>query len=252
MREDGASEDGIYSPIRLEGAQLHLDSVTKTYGSVVAVDDLTLSIGDGQYHCLLGPNGSGKSTVLRLLLGLTQPTAGTRRVSDTVVGCGFQQPNFYPGLTVRENIETFASLVGGTEAAWNQTVIENLRLERALDREASELSGGFAHKLDLALALLKQPEVLVLDEPLSALDDVSKAHFLRFMTEYAGGARTVLVCTHRVTEFEEHLDRVTVMHRGSAIFDRRTDTLELAPEESLQEYYVNTILEREGVSRSSD
>jgi ABC-type multidrug transport system ATPase subunit len=69
------------------------------------------------------------------------------------------------------------------------------------------------------------------------------------MAEYAGGSRTVLVCTHRVTEFESDLDRVTVMHRGSVIFDRRTSEFDLGPSDSLQEYYVETILDREGVSR---
>jgi ABC-2 type transport system ATP-binding protein len=226
---------------------IELDGVRREYGSVVAVDGVDLQIGGGQFHCLIGPNGSGKSTLFRLILGLTQPSAGEIEVADVVVGCGFQDPNFYPGLSVRENIKVFADLVGATDWEWNQTVVEELRLRRALDREASELSGGFGRKLDLALALIKKPRVLLLDEPLGALDDVSTGRLLEFLGEYADRGRTVLVSTHQVTAFEPYLDRVTVMHQGSIVFDQLMSALPLDEDESLQEYYVQQILDREGV-----
>lgn len=224
-----------------------LNSVTKAYGPVNAVENLSLTLGGGQYHCLLGPNGSGKSTVLRLVLGLTQPTSGSVEVPDISLGCGFQQPNFYPELTVSENIELFAGLVGADDQEYNERVVEELRLERALERRSGALSGGFRRKLDLALALLKQPDVLLLDEPLGALDDVSEARFLRFLDDFAGDGTTVVVATHRVTAFEPSVDRVSVLHRGSLVFDELAGNIDLAADESLQSYYVNTILEREGV-----
>lgn len=233
MAGDGPRSDGI----RLEG-------VTKTFDPVVALDDVSLSIGGGQYHCLLGPNGSGKSTLLRLILGLTQPTAGRVEVPDQVVGCGFQRPNFYPGLTVRQNIDVFASLVDATDWDWNQRVVDELRLTRALDRQASELSGGFARKLDLALALLKRPDYLLLDEPLAALDDVSKERLLDFLSAYAGDA-TVLVSTHHVGDFEPYTDRLTIMHEGVVVVDARPETLDLEGHDSLQEYYVALVRGRE-------
>lgn len=228
--------------------QIRLDSLSRTFGDIDAVDDVSLQIGGGQYHCLLGPNGSGKSTLMRLLLDLTQPTSGTVTVPDAVMGCGFQRPNFYPGLSVRENISVFSSLVGATDWEWNQRVVDELRLSRALDRRASELSGGYARKLDLALALIKKPQFLLLDEPLGALDDVSKVRFLEFLGEYAGGEQTVLVSTHQVTSFEPYLDRVTVMHQGNVVFDEAYDAIDLGAHESLQEYYVHTVLAREGVT----
>jgi ABC-2 type transport system ATP-binding protein len=228
-----------------DGNAMALDGVTKSYGNVVAVDDISLAIGGGQYHCLLGPNGSGKSTLMRLLLGLTRPNAGTIDRPQSTISCGFQKPNFYPGLTVRENIEVFAGLVGASDREWNQTVVEQLRLDRALDRKASDLSGGYARKLDLTLALIKKPDFLLLDEPLGALDDVSKAQFLDFVADYAGNGNTVLVSTHHVTEFEDDIDRVTVMHQGTVIFDRDVDEVDLGDHASLQEYYVDAVLERE-------
>lgn len=235
-------------PTPLDDGNIVLDAVSKTYGDVVAVDDVSLRFGDGQYHCLLGPNGSGKSTVFRLVLGLTQPTSGTVAVPSAVVGCGFQRPNFYPGLSVRENVRVFASLVGADDWEWNRTVVEELRLERALDRRAGELSGGFARKLDLALALIKRPEFLLLDEPLGALDDVSKERFLEFLSDYAGGDNTVVVATHQLTEFERDVDRVSVMHRGEVVFDQLTTAIDLDDHGSLQAYYVDAILAREGIT----
>lgn len=224
-----------------------LDSVSKRYGSVHAVDDVSLRLGDGQYHCLLGPNGSGKSTLLRLILGVTQPTSGSVVVPPVAVGCGFQQPNFYSGLSVRENLDVFARLVGADDPGWRDRVVEALGLDRALERRAGDLSGGFARKLDLALALIKKPEYLLLDEPLGALDDVSKVRFLQFLREYNRQGNTILFATHQVTEFEADIDRVSVMHRGELVFDQRVSDVDLGPEESLQEYYVDAVLAREGI-----
>jgi ABC-2 type transport system ATP-binding protein len=227
---------------------IRVDGVTRTYGDVTAIDDLSVGIGGGQYHCLLGPNGSGKSTLMRLILGLTRPTSGSIDRPDAQIGCGFQHPNFYPGLSVRENIHIFARIVGADDWDWNQTVVTELRLSRALDREAGDLSGGFARRLDLALALIKKPDFLLLDEPLGALDDVSQTRLLDFLGRYAGDGNTVLVSTHEITEFEPYVDRITVLHRGELVFDRRVDEIPLDGDESLQSYYVDTVLAREGIS----
>lgn len=225
---------------------IELDGVTREYGSVVAVDDLSMQIGGGQYHCLLGPNGSGKSTLMRLILGLTRPTSGTVTTQEMVVGCGFQQPNFYPSLTVRQNISVFAGIVEATDWEWNRTVIEELRLTRALDRTAGDLSGGFGRKLDLALAFIKRPDIVLLDEPLGALDDVSTARLLEFLSWYVEQGNTVFISTHRISEFADTLGRVTVLHRGEIAFDRERGEMNLDGE-SLQTEYVKEILEREGI-----
>ena len=233
---------------RNDPPRITLDSVGKRYGDIVAVDDLSLALGGGQYHCLLGPNGSGKSTLVRLILGLTRPSAGEIQRPDAAIGCGFQQPNFYPGLSVRENITVFAKLVGATDWEWNRNVVSELRLGRALERQASDLSGGYARRLDLALALLKKPEFLLLDEPLGALDDVSKARLLDFLDRYAGGENTVVVSTHEITQFESAVDRVTMLHRGELVLDRAVDRIDLDEHDSLQSYYVDTMLAREDIS----
>jgi ABC-2 type transport system ATP-binding protein len=224
---------------------LELDEIRKVYDDVTAVDGVTLSIGGGQFHCLLGPNGSGKSTLFRLLLGLTRPSGGSVSVPRERVGCGFQSPNFYPDLTVAENIDVFARMLGGVDDEWHETLVTELRLERALKRTAADLSGGFARKLDLALAMLDRPRYLLLDEPLGALDDVSKARLLAFLDDYTDSGNTVLVSTHHIEEFEQYVDRVTVMHRGRVVEDGPAAEMDLGEHDSIQSYYVESVLERE-------
>jgi ABC-2 type transport system ATP-binding protein len=225
-----------------------LDTVRKEFGNVVAVDDVSLTLADGQFHCLIGPNGSGKTTIFRMLLGLTRPTGGTISDPDGRVGCGFQTPNFYPGLTVRENIDVFASLVDAPDDGWRETLVEELRLKRAIERTAGDLSGGFARKLDLTLALLKRPKYLLLDEPLSALDDVSKERLLAFLDSYTDDGNALLVSTHHIADFEPYVDQVSIMHDGDLVLDRPAGAVDLNGHDTLQEYYVDMVLEREGVA----
>jgi ABC-type multidrug transport system, ATPase component len=139
-------------------------------------------------------------------------------------------------------------MVGADDEEWNQTVVDELRLNDELSREASDLSGGYARKLDLTLALIKQPEFLFLDEPLAALDDVSKAQLLEFLDEYTDMGNTVVVSSHYVDAFEPYLDHVTLMHDGEVLFDEPIAQLELGEADSLQSHYVQTVLDREDAS----
>jgi ABC-2 type transport system ATP-binding protein len=168
------------------------------------------------------------------------------------VGCGFQEPNFYPTLTVRENIDVFASLVGGVADQWRETLLEELRLDRALERSAGDLSGGFARKLDLVLSLLKRPDYLFLDEPLGALDDVSKERLLAFLNAYTEDGNAILVSTHHIDDFEQYVDRVSIMHDGDLVLDSARSAVDLGRYDTLQEYYVEMVLEREGATMALD
>ena len=224
---------------------IEVTGVTKTYEEVVALDDVSVTFEPGTYHCLLGPNGSGKSTLMRIILGLTQPDSGSVDLpSVAAIGCGFQEPKFYPDLSVWENIDVFASMIEESDDEWNETVVDELRLTPALGKRASNLSGGYARKLDLTLALMKQPDYLLLDEPLAALDDISKSQLLDFLEQYTEMGNTVVVSTHYVRAFEEYLDRVTLMFEGEVLFDEELSDLEL-DDQSLQSYYVDTILGEE-------
>lgn len=218
-------------PIRFRG-------VTKRYGDVTALDDVDLTVHPGEFHCLVGPNGSGKTTLFELLLGLVRPTAGTVDVPAAAVGCSFQTPTFYPGLTVDENLSTFAGLADCPGHDWRTTVAETFDLDRVEARFAGDLSGGWKKKLDLALAFLGRPACVVLDEPLDDLDEVSRNHLLRFLNDYRTDERTVVVSTHRVVAFEDVADRVTVLDEGEVVLDAPVDALDSPLEDACLDLLV--------------
>lgn len=189
-------------------------------GQVVALDDVSLTVERGEFHGLLGPNGSGKSTLFRLIAGLERPTAGTIVRPDSTIGYSFQRPCFFEDLTVRENLRVFRSLQDDPPSReWVESLIEGLRLAPADHRIAGDLSGGFSTKLDLALALLSRPTVLLLDEPFTDVDDYSRRKIRSFLEDYRGEDRTVLVSTHNVEDFAPLLDRVTVVLDGTVRYD---------------------------------
>jgi ABC-2 type transport system ATP-binding protein len=221
---------------------LELRGVSKSYGEVTALSDVDLGFETGEFHCIVGPNGSGKTTLFRIVLGLTGPSAGTvAQSADAVIGCGFQRPNFYRGLTVAENLSVFGALVDADDDAWRRRVVETLRLDRVSHRLGSDLSGGYAKKLDLALALLDRPDALFLDEPLGDLDDVSKAQLLSFLDDYRDAGNAVVVSTHHLTDFEPYADRLTIVRDGEISLDERVSAIDRDGHETLQELYVDRV-----------
>ena len=197
-----------------------VEGVTKHYDGVTALSGVTVDVEVGSFHGLVGPNGSGKTTLFHLLSGLARPTGGRVRRPPVPVGVGFQVPRFYPDLTVRENLSVFRSFAADPPPAdWTETLLEALRLDPAAHRKASDLSGGFRTKLDLALAMVKQPTFLLLDEPLTDVDDHSRRRIISFLSTYPGEDRCVVVSTHNVEAFGPAFDRVTVLVDGTVAFD---------------------------------
>jgi ABC-2 type transport system ATP-binding protein len=205
---------------------MRLRNVSKSYGGVCALDGVDIAFEDGLVHCLAGPNGSGKTTALRLLAGLTRPTAGSVERPDAP-GYAFQRPNVYPELTVRENLDVFASMVGA-DPAWRAALLERLRLGPAEGRVAGELSAGYARKLDLALAMLKEPAALLLDEPFADLDDLTAARLASLLDDYRAPGRTVVVSSHRLERLAGVADRLVVLLDGERVGEARGDGLPAA------------------------
>lgn len=225
-----------------------VENVHKAYDQVTALDGVSTVFERGRYHCLVGPNGSGKSTLLRVVLELARPDEGSIRRPDAVLGCSFQQPKFYPDLSVQENIDMFTSMAGADNGTWRETVLEELRLTDGLGRKGSELSGGYARKLDLALALVKEPDFLFLDEPLGALDGVSKTQLLEFLEEYTEMGNTVVVSSHYVEAFAPYLEYVTLLHDGEVLLDEPRDEIDLGEASSLRRYYLERVRDTGGGS----
>jgi ABC-2 type transport system ATP-binding protein len=197
--------------------EIELEDVRKRYGDVVAVDGVDLTLRDDEVHALVGPNGSGKTTLLRVVLGLTPASGGTVTVPDDLtIGCAFQAPSFYPALTVAENLDVFGAFVGA-DGDWLAEATDRLGLDVVRGRIAGDLSGGYARKLDLALAVARQPDLLLLDEPLGALDEVTKRDLVAFLAAYRESGHGVVVSTHELDAFGDVVDRVTVLANGERV-----------------------------------
>ncbi|WP_214410347.1 ABC transporter ATP-binding protein [Sphaerisporangium fuscum] len=203
-----------------------LTQIVKSFGTVRAVDGLTLEIPQGQTVALLGPNGAGKSTTISVLLGLTAPDAGRAEVfggaPEAAVRAGRmgampQEGGLIPRVTVGELIAFVAGTYGTPLPV--ERVLATARLTGRAGRRADRLSGGQAQRVRFALALAGDPDLIILDEPTAALDVEARREFWQSMRRFAARGRTVLFSTHYLEEADEHADRIVVIDRGRVIAD---------------------------------
>jgi ABC-type multidrug transport system ATPase subunit len=200
--------------------------LTRHYGKeIVAVDKLSLKVRRGEVYGFLGPNGSGKTTTLRMLLGLTRPTSGTAEVLGerpgtpaglARIGAMVETPAFYPFLSGRDNLLVLARHAGAPEARIAPALEEVDLASRAGDK-FSTYSLGMKQRLGVAAALLKDPELLILDEPTNGLDPAGMAEMRDFIRDLGHGQRTVLLSSHLMNEVEQICDRVGVIRRGQLV-----------------------------------
>jgi ABC-2 type transport system ATP-binding protein len=203
--------------------------LVKRYGDVLAVDDVDLTVEAGDVYGYLGPNGAGKTTVLRMLLGLIRPTAGQVRLfgRDPLDGvaaldhvAGFvEAPRFYPYLTGRKNLELLAALDGG-EA--RERIDEALDIVELTDRQRHRV-GGYSHgmrqRLGVAAALLRDPRLLLLDEPATGLDPAGMRDMRTLVARLSLAGTTVLLSSHLLAEVEELCNRVAIVRSGRIVFE---------------------------------
>jgi ABC-2 type transport system ATP-binding protein len=209
-------------------------SLTKRYGDVVAVEDLTFSLEAGTVAGFLGPNGAGKTTTLRLLLGLAEPTAGEALVFGSRyrelaaparrVGAVLESSDFHPGRSGRNHLRVLA-VAAEISSSRVDEVLELVGLTSAAARRVKTYSQGMRQRLGLAAALLGDPELLVLDEPANGLDPAG-VHWLRtFLRGFAEGGRTVLVSSHMLAEVAQTADQIVVLSRGRCVASGSLDEL---------------------------
>jgi ABC-type multidrug transport system ATPase subunit len=201
-------------------------------GGVTAVDGLDLSVRPGQVYGLLGPNGAGKTTTIRMLLGLVRPAAGSIRVLGAAPGDpaslgrvgSMGETAFYPFLSGRDNLRAAARRCRVPDGRVD-AVLERAGLQaRAGDRVAG-YSQGMKQRLGVAMALLKDPELLILDEPSNGLDPVGQLEMHRLIRDLGGGHRTILLSSHDLREVEELCGRVAVIGGGRLLFEGTPDQL---------------------------
>lgn len=208
------------------GAAVDIAGLTKNYGDLRAVDAIDLLIAPGEVVALLGPNGAGKSTTVDMILGLTRPDAGQVRVfgnaprdavAEGAIGAMLQNGTLLDDATVEETVAMVASLHREPMA-----VAEALRRAGVRDlanRRCTKLSGGQKQRVRFAVALVANPDLLVLDEPTAAMDVGTRREFWASMREFTDAGRTVLFATHYLDEAEEFADRVILMRSGRIVAD---------------------------------
>jgi ABC-2 type transport system ATP-binding protein len=203
-----------------------VEGLTKRFGAVRAVEDLTFSTTPGRVTGFLGPNGAGKTTTLRMVLGLVTPTAGHaliegQRYADLpdpirTVGAALEASSFHPGRSARDHLRVLAT-AGGIPPTRVDETLHQVGLVDAADRRTGGFSLGMRQRLALAAALLGNPRVLVLDEPANGLDPEGIAWLRAFLRYLAGEGRTVLISSHVLSEVQQTVDDVVILARGRLV-----------------------------------
>ena len=205
---------------------IEVDGLRKTFGSTLAVGDLSFAVEPGRITGFLGPNGAGKSTTMRVILGLVMPTAGSttvlgvpyRQLRDPVrrVGVLLETFDAHPGRSGRNHLRVLA-LAGGIPKSRVDEVLALVDLREASRRRVKGYSLGMRQRLGLAAALLGDPEVLVLDEPANGLDPQGVRWLRDFLRSLAAEGRTILISSHVLSEVAQTVDEVVIIHRGKLI-----------------------------------
>ena len=234
---------------------IEIKNLTKCYRDVTAVDGLSLSIGEGELFSLLGVNGAGKTTTIKMLSCLTEPTGGDayllgksiRREAGEVkslIAVSPQETAVAPGLSVRENLELICGVHGFSREKRNEKIEELsklLGLREVIGKRAGKLSGGYARRLSIAMALISNPKILFLDEPTLGLDVIARSE-LWDMIRSLKGRITVILTTHYMEEAEALSDRIAIMRDGKLLIcDTAEGIKETAGTESFEEAFVRIV-----------
>ncbi|MBL9163873.1 MAG: ABC transporter ATP-binding protein [Planctomycetaceae bacterium] len=234
---------------------LRFDNVTRTYGTRVAVDCLNLHVNRGELFALLGHNGAGKTTTIKMLVGLLRPTSGEIHVGpfnvvehprevSRLIGYVPDLPFLYDKLSGREFLRFVADMYGMTDAAAVEAVAreaDRFQLNDFLDQLTESYSHGMRQRTVFAAALLHEPELLVVDEPMVGLDPHSIRLVKDLLKNYAEAGKTVLMSTHTLEVAEAICDRVGVMKSGKIVFEGRVEEmrqLNPAAGQSLESLYL--------------
>lgn len=210
----------------MTNAAVQLTGLTKRFGALTAVDGLDLTIRRGEVVALLGPNGAGKSTTIDMLLGLLRPDAGTvlldgqppaKAIAKGIVGALLQSGGLLPDLTAGETVRLTAALQQRSRPV--REVLERSGVAEFADQRVGGLSGGQQQRIRFAMALVADPDLLVLDEPTTGMDVETRRGFWTTMRQETAQGRTVLFATHYLDEADAYADRIVLLRAGQVIAD---------------------------------
>jgi ABC-2 type transport system ATP-binding protein len=215
-------------------AVVRAESLTKRFGSVVAVEDLSFALAAGTITGFLGPNGAGKTTTLRMVLGLTAPSGGRALVFDHPyakleqpslrIGTVLEATDFHPGRSGRDHLRMLGQAVGLPDSRADDA-LARVELADAARRRVKGYSLGMRQRLGLAAALLGDPELLVLDEPANGLDPEGVRWLRDFLRSFASEGRTVLISSHVLAEVAQTVDQILIINRGRLVIESALDEL---------------------------
>ena len=234
---------------------IKIENLTKRYGDITAVSDLSLSVKRGELFSLLGVNGAGKTTTIKMLCCLTPPTGGDAyllgksilresQAVKAIIGVCPQETAVARGLSVRENLELIAGVHGFSREKQREKIRELtalLGLEDVIDRRAGKLSGGWQRRLSIAMALISEPEILFLDEPTLGLDVLARSDLWDIIRALKGRV-TVILTTHYMEEAEALSDRIAILRDGKLLCcDTAEKIKEMAGTEKFEEAFVRIV-----------
>lgn len=223
---------------------IHLENVSKNFGDYPAVSNLSLEVNRGEIIGFLGLNGAGKTTTIKMLLSLLRPSSGSIHMLGSKVNAGnyklwekvgyLEEVTFYPELTVTENLDIARRMHLLPDRNSIARVIQQLDLGVHQDKQVKKLSLGNKQKLGLAKAMLHNPEVLILDEPINGLDPASIVEIRELLLDLSRNRGvTILISSHLLEELSKLVDRIGIMHKGQLIQDMKVNQLEQSLQKSL-------------------
>lgn len=232
-------------------------SLTKKYKDLTAVDNLTLTVKQGELLSLLGVNGAGKTTAIKMLSCLISPTSGDAFLNgksickDTaavkeIIAVSPQETAIAPGLTVGENLQLMCGVHGLTKEKQNEKIAEltqRLELKSVINKKAGKLSGGWQRRLSIAMALVSEPRILFLDEPTLGLDVLVRSDLWELIRSLKGKV-TIILTTHYMEEAEELSDRIAIMKEGRLLVcDTAINIMEKAGKDSFEKAFIHIVKE---------
>lgn len=234
---------------------IKVSNLTKKFKNVLAVNNISFNVKEGEIFGVLGLNGAGKTTTIKMMSGLTRPTSGNIKVFDydiykdinkikSIIGVSPQESAIANNLTVKENIELMASLYFRDKAKIKnntERVINNLGLESYINRRAKTLSGGYKRRLSIAMALVTNPRILFLDEPTLGLDVINR-HELWNVINNLKGKVTIILTSHYMEEISALVDDISIMKNGKILMINNLETiLKSTNTNSLEEAFIKIV-----------
>ena len=221
--------------------------LTKRYGGVLAVDDLNITVHEGDVYGLLGPNGAGKTTIIAMMLGLVYPTRGAVEIAGhpvatdrqralQMVGAMIEMPAFYPYLSGRDNLYIMGSLRQKISEVRLKEVLDLVGLNEHQHKRFSSYSLGMKQRLAIGLTLLHDPGLLILDEPTNGLDPHGTVEIRRLILKLSRQGHTIILCSHLLHEVEQVCNRLAILNRGVLITEGAIDTVN--SEDNLEETFL--------------